>query len=115
MAVAAVEIYCARSLVAPGIRVGHRLRIGTSVSVVLVLVVAEMSGTLGLVPAIRRHRRPAELERKHAEQEDGEEATHRQESSGYKLVADAGKATGLWGFTTSNHGCARRCGSSRGG
>lgn len=112
---AAVEIHCARSLVTLGIRVGHRLRMGTSVSVVLVLVVAEVSGTLGLVPAIRRHRRPAELERKHGEQEDGEEATHGRESSGYKLVADVGKATGPWGFTTSNRGCARRCGSSRGG
>jgi hypothetical protein len=67
---------------------------GTSIIVVLVLVVAEMSGTLGLVPAIRRHRRPAELERKHDEQDDGEEAAHGQESSGYKLVADEGKATG---------------------
>jgi len=80
-----------------------------------VLVVTEVSGTLGLVPAIRRHRRPAELERKHDEQEDGEEATHEQESSGYKVRADMGKATGLWGLTTSNRGCARRCGSSRGG
>jgi hypothetical protein len=67
------------------------------------------------VPAIRRHRRPAELERKQGEQEDGEVATHGQESSGYNVRADMGKATGLWGFTTSNRGFARRFGSSRGG
>jgi hypothetical protein len=67
------------------------------------------------VLAIRRHRRPAELERKQGEQDDGEEAMHGQESSGYRVEADIDKATGLWGFTTSKHGCARRCGSSHGG
>jgi hypothetical protein len=40
---------------------------------------------LGLVPAVRRHRRPAELERQQGEQDDGEEATHGQESSGYRV------------------------------
>jgi hypothetical protein len=35
------------------------------------------------VLAIRRHRRPAELERKQGEQDDCEEAAHGQESSGY--------------------------------
>ncbi|MDP2004414.1 MAG: hypothetical protein Q8K45_01950 [Rubrivivax sp.] len=112
---AAVEIHCARSLVALGILVGLRLRMGASVSVVLVLVVTEVSGTLDLVLAIRRHCRPTELERKQGEQNDGEKATHGQEFSGYRVVANMGKATVLWGFTTSMRGYARRCGSSHGG
>ncbi len=111
----AVEIHTARSLVALRVRVGHRLRIGAAVSVVLVLVVTEVPGTLGLVLAIRRHRRPAELERQHGEQDDGEEAAHSAESIGYRVGAIMGGATGLWGFTTSMRGCARRCGSSHGG
>jgi hypothetical protein len=41
---------------------------------VLVVVVTEvLDAGLGLMPAIRRHRRPAELERQKGEQDDGEE------------------------------------------
>jgi len=117
VAVSAVQVHGARGLVALGIRVGHGLHVGTGVSVVLVLVlvVTEVSGTLSLVLAIRRHCRPAELERKHGEQDDGEEAAHSQESSGYRVCHGTGKATAVWGFTTSMRGCARRCGSSHGG
>jgi hypothetical protein len=65
--------------------------------------------------AIRRHRCPAELERKHGEQKNGEEATHGRESSCYRVCPGACKASRSWGFTTLTRGCARRCGSSRGG
>jgi hypothetical protein len=67
------------------------------------------------VPAIRGHGRPAELERQQREQDDGEEAAHGQESSGYRVCLGSAKATRLWGFTTSRRGRARRCGSSHGG
>jgi hypothetical protein len=67
------------------------------------------------VPTVRRHGRPAELERQEGEQEDDEDSTHGQESSGYRVFCGGGKATGLWGFTTSRRGHARRCGSSNGG
>ena len=53
------------------------------VCVMLVVVVTEvLDPGLGLVPTVRRHRRPAELERQEGEQDDGEEATHERESSG---------------------------------
>jgi len=56
------------------------------VSVVLVVVVTEVfDHGLGLVPTIRRHRRPAELERQEGKQDDGEEAAHGRESSGYRV------------------------------
>lgn len=84
--------------------------------VVLMVVVTEvLHPRLGLVPAVRRHGRPAELERQQGEQDDGENSTHGEESSGYRVFCGGGKATGLWGFTTSRHECVRRCGSSGGG
>ena len=85
---------------------------GVSVGVVLVVVVTQVPrSSLGLVSAIGRHGRPAELERQQSEQDDGEEATHGQESSGYRVCLDTTKPTRLWGFTTSRRGHARRCGS----
>jgi hypothetical protein len=66
------------------------------------------------VLAVRRHRRPAELERQHREQDDGKEATHGHESSGYRVCRGTDQAIRLWGFTTSMRGHARRCGSSDG-
>jgi hypothetical protein len=67
------------------------------------------------VPAVRRHGRPAELERQKGKQNDGEEPAHGQESSGYRVDLGSGKATGLWGFTTARRGRARHFGSSCGG
>jgi hypothetical protein len=57
------------------------------VSVVLVLVVTEVRcACLFLVPAIRRHRCPTELEREQSKQNDGEKSTHGAESSGYGFL-----------------------------
>jgi hypothetical protein len=67
------------------------------------------------VSAVRRHGRPAELERQEGEQDDGEDSTHGRESSGYRVFGGEGKASTPWGFTTSRHGRVRRCGSSGGG
>ena len=117
----AVQVHGAGCLVASGIRgrihqIGNRLGVADGVRVVLVLVMAEVRcAGLFLVPAIRRHGRPAELERQKGKQDDGEDSTHGQESSGYRVGLVASKATGLWGFTTSRRGHARRCGSCRGG
>ena len=48
-----------------------------SLARVLVLVMAQVLGMLaGFVPAIRRHCRPAELERQQGEHEDGEPTAH---------------------------------------
>lgn len=101
---AAVQIDGAERLVAVGGRVCRRHRIGVDrgVAVVLVLVVTDVRrASLGLVLAVRRHGRPAELERHQGEQDDGEEATHGPESSGYMGKASIGKATALWCFTAS--------------
>jgi hypothetical protein len=84
--VTAVQVHGAGCLVARGLcsrtQVRNWLGVADDVRVVLVLVVTEVrcAGLL-LVPAIRRHGRPAELERQKGEQDDGEEATHGQESS----------------------------------
>ncbi len=121
---AAVQVHGAGRFAITGIRVHIRgggwigVQPGpvAGVSMVLVVVVTEMLGPgLGLVPAIRRHGRPAELERQEGEQDDGEDSTHGQESSGYRVGLGATMATGLWGFTTSRHECVQRCGSSGGG
>lgn len=116
----AVQVHGAGCLVARGIcsrtQVRNRLGVADGVRVVLVLVVTEVrrAGLL-LVPAVRRHGCPAELERQKGEQDDGENSTHRQESSGYRVGLVAPKATGLWGFTTSRRAHARRFGSCGGG
>ena len=102
----AVQVHGTGCLVARGvygrIHISNRLGISAGGSVVLVLVMTEVrcAGLL-LVPAIRRYRRPAELERQEGKQDDGKDSTHRQESSGYRLGLGSAKATGLWGFTTS--------------
>ena len=108
----AVQVHRARGLVAWSVRVGRRFGIRAGVSVVLVLVVTEVSDALGLVLAVRGHRSPAELERQHDEQDDGKEAAHGQESSGYRVGLGSAEATGLWGLTTSMRGPSPRCGSS---
>ena len=86
MAVTAVEIHGARSLVALGRRIDSRKgidSIDTGVAVMRVVMVAEVSGAgLRLVLAVRGHGRPAELERQQGEKDDGEQATHGGESSG---------------------------------
>lgn len=78
----AVQVHGAGCLFARGIcsrnQVRNRLGVADGVRVVLVLVVTEVrcAGLL-LVPAIRRHGRPAELERQKGEQDYGENSTHR--------------------------------------
>lgn len=86
------------------------------VGVVLMFMVTKVFYLgLGLVPAVRRHGRPAELQRQQGEQEDGEEPAHGRESSGCRVQLVTTKATDLWGFTTSRRGCVPRFGSSHGG
>jgi hypothetical protein len=58
------------------------------------------------VPAVRRHGRPAELERQKGEQEDDEDSTHGQESSGYRVGRGAAKSSAPWGF---HHLDSRMC------
>ena len=93
----AVQVHGAGRLVAvrAAVLVRGRQRIGSQIRSrpgsaadvglvrMVVVMVTEMSSTLSFVLAIRRHRRPAELERKQGEQDDCEEAAHGQESSGY--------------------------------
>jgi len=67
---------CTRINSWPGIAAG----VGV-VLMVMVMVTKVSRARLTLMPAIRRYRGPAELERQHGEQENGEEATHGQESS----------------------------------
>jgi hypothetical protein len=44
----------------------------------LMLMVSQVRGAhLGFMPAVRRHCRPAELERQQSEQEDDENTAHR--------------------------------------
>ena len=72
---------------------------GVGVGVVLVVVVTQVPrSSLGLVSAIGRHGRPAELERQQREQDDGEEATHGQESSGYRVCLGTTQADQVVGF-----------------
>ena len=71
-----------------GVRVEIRVQPDSvaGVNVVLVLVVTEvLHPDLGLVPAVRRHRRPAELKRQEGKQDDGEKTVHGCESSGYRV------------------------------
>jgi hypothetical protein len=127
MAVSAVQIHGARRLVALNIRgrirnrpridnpIGNRFGTTAGSSVVLVVVVTQVpGGGLGLVSAIRGHRRPAELERQQSEQDDGEKAAHGRESSGYRVGPGTTRVARLWGITTSKRGRVRRCGSSHG-
>lgn len=96
MAVTAVQVHGAGSFAVTGICGRVRIRIrararpgtvaGVRASVMLVVVVAKVvCPDLGLVPAVRRDGRPAELERQEGEQDDSEEATHGRESSGYRV------------------------------
>lgn len=118
----AIQVDGAGGTVALGIGVGHRVghginaRTGSGLMLVLMFVMTEVRSVgLHLMRAVRSHRRPAELERKQGEQEDGEKTTHEQESSGYRVLIGTGKAIRSWGFTTSTRGHAPRCGSSDGG
>lgn len=120
----AVQVHGAGRLAVVGIRVciRGRNRVGIQPNsvdgaiVVLVVVVTEVFDSgLSLMPTVRRHRRPAELDRQKGEQDDGEDSTHGRESSGYRVFRGEGKASTPWGFTTSRHGRVRRCGSSGGG
>ncbi len=50
----------------------------TDVFLMLMLMVSQVRGAhLGFMPAVRRHCRPAELERQQSEQEDDENTAHR--------------------------------------
>lgn len=115
MAVTTVQVRRARGLVALSIRVGRWLDALAGVTGMLVCVVTGVPRTRDLVPAVRRHGPPAELEWQQDEQDEGDELTHKQEFSGYRVLAGIGRATGLWGFTTSRRGRVRRCGSCGGG
>ena len=86
----AIQVHGAGRFAVTGICVCIQIRVqpGTvaGVSVVLVVVMTEVFNPgLSLVPTVRRHRRPAELERQQGEQDDGEETTHRRESSRYRV------------------------------
>ena len=86
----AIQVHGAGRFAVTGICVCIQIRVqpGTvaGVSVVLVVVMTEVFDPgLSLVPTVRRHRRPAELERQQGEQDDGEETAHRRESSRYRV------------------------------
>jgi hypothetical protein len=63
---------------------------------------------LRLMPAIRRHRCPAELERQERKQNEYEESTHDRECSGCRVYLVAAEATEAWGFTIWMRGCPWR-------
>jgi len=70
---AAVEVETGRRLLVRR----RAVLVGLGLIRVPVLVVAQVLGVLtGFVPAIRRHGRPAELERQEGEHEDREPTTH---------------------------------------
>ena len=86
----AIQVHGAGRFAVTGICVCIQIRVqpGTvaGVSVVLVVVMTEVFDPgLSLVPTVRRHRRPAELERQQSEQDDGEETAHKRESSRYRV------------------------------
>ena len=86
----AIQVHGAGRFAVTGICVCIQIRVqpGTvaGVSVVLVVVMTEVFDPgLSLVPTVRRHRRPAELERQQGEQDDGEETAHKRESSRYRV------------------------------
>ena len=98
----AVQVHGAERVAVTGIRVhiGDGGWIGVQpgsvagVCMVLVVVVTEvLDAGLGLMPAVRRHGRPAELERQKGEQDDGKNSAHRQESSGYVAPRDMWSST----------------------
>ncbi len=116
----AVQVHGAGRLAVIGIRGRNRVGIQTNsvagaIAVLVVVVTEVFDPSLSLMPTVRRHRRPAELDRQKGEQDDGEDSTHGRESSGYRVFRGEGKASTPWGFTTSRHGRVRRCGSSGGG
>ena len=78
---------CTRINSRPGIAAGVGVEL-----MVMVMVTKVSRARLTLMPAISRYRCPAELERKHGEQENGEEATHGRESSCYRVCPGACKA-----------------------
>lgn len=100
MALAAVQIRAARGFAilcvsACSLVCHYGLKV-TAVSVMLVLVVAEVRGIgRAFVRAIRGRRRPAELEGQHDKHEDGEEAAHERESSGWFACVGANSLLGL--------------------
>lgn len=80
VAVRAIGLVCGRRQTST--RVCSRPGIAAGVGVVRMVMVTKVSrARLALMSAIGRHRCPAELERKHGEQKNGEEATHGRESS----------------------------------
>lgn len=75
----------------------------------LALVMTEVCGAgLVLVLAVRRYGRPAELERQHGKQDDGEEATHGKSLAAMGVGVGCDKAGELWGLTTSRSSARSR-------
>ncbi len=65
------------------IQIGNRLGVAGGVVMVLVREMPDVRGAgLLLMPAIRRHGRPTELERQEGKKDDDEKATHGRQSSG---------------------------------
>ena len=86
----AIQVHGTGRFAVTGICVCIQIRVqpGTvaGVSLVLVVVMTEVFDPgLSLVPTVRRHRRPAELERQQGEQDDREETAHKRESSRYRV------------------------------
>ena len=97
----AIQIHGAGHFAFTGIRVRIQHDTVAGLSAVLMVVVAEVfNPNLRLVPTVRRHGGPAELERQEHEQEDGKEASHGRQSSSYRDFLGSGKATFSCGFTT---------------
>jgi hypothetical protein len=95
VAVAAIDLQGARGLVVRGRQIDKRLGIDSGIGVLRMRVMTEMpSAGRRFMPAVRRHGRPAELERQQGEQDDGEEAAHRQESSGCRVCTAIDQAAG---------------------
>lgn len=95
VAVTAIDIQGARRVVPRGLRIDKRCDIDRGIGVLRVSVVTKMSGGgLRFMPAVRRHGRPAKLERQQGEQDDGEAAAHRQVSSGNRVCSAINKAAG---------------------
>lgn len=73
-----------------GFRIRKRLAIAIAIAlsrrVMVVLMMTEVPGhNSTLMPAVRRHCRPAELERQQNKKEDGKEAGHCNKSNGHRV------------------------------
>lgn len=95
VAVTAIDIQGARRVVPRSLRIDKRCDIDSGSGVLRMLVVTEMpSAGRRFMPTVRRHGRPAELERQQDEQGDGEEAAHGRKCSDYRVCSAINQATG---------------------